>query len=449
MAGSKLKGGQLIAKQPIIFNITYTPWKIRNNATAEEREKFVRERPYYEMSDGGNNIYKYMTADRKLNGENSKSQTRSMIEYFEKNTGVFNGDGVISQAELKAIQERAKAPKNLWHGFISLNEEMSYKIDSPEKCIHLVKRTFGEFFRDMGLDPKNVDLICALHKDKPHHLHIHFWFAEKEPKCKYRKRELEYRHKGKISKPVLDRMHVRLNAFVSERYKKLYMTRDEALRELKKITFTTSIVQEDEVRKALIDLAKTIPKDASFAYGKKDMEPYRKQVDEVVRKLLLFDKRARKADLKFSDQLFEYEKQVKPIFAKDMFKKDMFKNEFVESFGNYRVSPDTVTLIDEIDVDYKRRQGNIVLRAVKNIKPEIYERKGRHKVNDNNLKRRLSISHRKVGKLIGNFLSSFGQDSEYLTRDFSDRLQEIEKQMQDEREEAEAKAASSKYDRGK
>lgn len=433
MAGSKLKGGQLIAKQPIIFNITYTPWKIRSNATAEEREKFGRERPYYEMSDGGNNIYKYMTADRKLNGENSKSQTRSMIEYFEKNTGVFNGDGVISLKELKAIQERANSPKNLWHGFISLNEEMSYKIDSPEKCIHLVKRTFGEFFRDMGLDPKNVDLICALHKDKPHHLHIHFWFAEKEPKCKYRKRKLEYRHKGKISKPVLDRMHARLNAFVSERYKKLYMTRDEALRELKKITFTTSIVREDEVRKALIDLAKAIPKDASFAYGKKDMEPYREQVDEVVRKLLLFDKRARKADLTFSKQLFEYEKQVKPIFAKDVFKKDVFKKEFVESFSNYRVSPDTVTLIDEIDADYKRRQGNIVLRAVKRIKPEIYERKGRHKVNDNNLKRRLSISHRKVGKLIGSFLSSFGQDSEYLTRDMSNRLEEIEKEIEAER----------------
>ena len=449
MAGSKLKGGQNIAKQPIIFNITYTPWKIRSNATAEERERFARERPYYEMSDSGNNIYKYMTADRKLNGENSKSQTRSMIEYFEKNTGVFNGDGVISQKELKAIQERAKAPKNLWHGFISLNEDMSYKIDSPEKCIHLVKRTFGEFFRDMGLDPKNVDLICALHKDKPHHLHIHFWFAEKEPKCKYRKRELEYRHKGKISKPVLDRMHVRLNAFVSERYKKLYMTRDEALRELKKITFTTSIVREDEVRKALIELAKTIPKDASFAYGRKDMAPYRKQVDEVVRKLLLFDKRAREADLAFSKQLFEYEKQVKPIFAKDVFRKDVFKKEFVESFGNYRVSLDTVTLIDEIDADYKRRQGNIVLRAVKSIKPKIYERKGRHRVNDNNLKKRLSISHRKVSKLICGFLSSFGQDSEYLTRDFSDRLQEIEKQMQAEREEAEAKAANPKYDWGK
>ena len=152
---------------------------MKSNATAEERKKFERERPYYEMSDSGNNIYKYMTADRKLNSENSKSQTRDMISYFQKNTGVFNGDGVISSEELKAIQQRAKANKNLWHGFISLNKEMSYKIDTPEKCIHLVKRTFGEFFRDMGLDPRNVDLICSLHKDKPHHLHIHFWFADK------------------------------------------------------------------------------------------------------------------------------------------------------------------------------------------------------------------------------------------------------------------------------
>jgi hypothetical protein len=41
---------------------------------------------------------------------------------------VFNGEGVISAEELKAIQQRAKAPKNLWHGFISLSEEMSHKI---------------------------------------------------------------------------------------------------------------------------------------------------------------------------------------------------------------------------------------------------------------------------------------------------------------------------------
>ena len=61
------------------------------------------------MSDGGNNIYKYMTADRKLNGENSKSEMRDMISYFEKSTGVFNGDGFIAQEKLKAIQQRANS----------------------------------------------------------------------------------------------------------------------------------------------------------------------------------------------------------------------------------------------------------------------------------------------------------------------------------------------------
>ena len=379
------------------------------------------------MSDGGNNIYKYMTSDRKLNGEDSKSEMRDMISYFEKSTGVFNGDGFISQQELKAIQERAKANKNLWHGFISLNEEMSRKIDMPEKCMRLVKRTFGEFFRDMGLDPKNMDLICSLHKDKPHNLHIHFWFAEKEPKYKYRKKELEYRHKGKIEKAVIDRMHVRLNAFVSERTDKLYITRDEAIRELKRITFPKSIVSEAEVRKELLALARAIPKDASFFYSKKDILPYREQIDGIVNKLLLYDKRARKANRKFYERLASLQNKIDELY------------EFSKSGNHYPIEPQNITLIRELEEDYKRRQGNIVLRAVKNIKPEIYERKRRYKVNDNGLKRRLAVSRHKVGKLIDGFLSTFGEESEYLSRDYTNRLKEIEDEIQEEREREKSK----------
>ena len=417
-----------ISNQPIIFNITYTPWKLKSNATVQERKKFERERPYYEMRDGGNNIYKYMTTDRKLNGENSKSDMRDMIVYFEKSTGVFNGDGFISQQELKAIQERAKANKILWHGFISLNEEMSRKIDMPEKCMRLIKRTFGEFFRDMGLDPKNIDLICSLHKDKPHHLHIHFWFAEKEPKCKYRKRELEYRHKGKIEKAVIDRMHVRLNAFIDERTDKLYITRNEALRELKRMTHLRSIVSEEDVRKELIALAKAIPKDASFFYSKKDMLPYREQIDKTVNRLLLYDKRARKADKMFYERLAGLQRKIDDLC------------EPIKSGNHYTIDPQNITLVRELEEDYRRRQGNIVLRAVKNIKPEIYESKFRHKVNDNNLKRKLAISRYKVGKLVGSFLSSFGEESEYLSRDYTDRLKEIEDELEAERDRQETEA---------
>ena len=385
--------------------------------------KFERERLYYEMSDGGNNIYKYMTSDRKLNGENSKTETTSLINYFEKSTGVFNGEGVITQEQLKAIQQRAHAPKNIWHGFISLNKDMSHKIDTPEKCMRLIKRTFGEFFKDMGLDPNDVDLICALHKDKPHHLHIHFWFAEKEPKCKYRKKQAEYRHKGKIEKRVLDRMHVRLNMDISESHPKLYISRDEALRELKKISALRDIITKDDVKEAILELAKTIPKGCSFHYGSKDMIPYREQIDRVVNKLLMYDRTARKADLRFDTELQTLRLKVNGII-----------NGNGDDVNYYKINPKNITLIDDIENDYKRRQGNILLQTIKYIKSETFETRIRHKVNDKGLKRRLAISHRKVGKLFDGLLASFGGESELLERDFTNRLQEIEKEIEQERE---------------
>ena len=375
------------------------------------------------MSDSGNNIYKYMTSDRKLNGENSKTETRSLVRYFEKSTGVFNGDGVISQEQLRAIQQRAKAPKNIWHGFISLNKEMSHKIDTPEKCMRLVKRTFGEFFMDMGLDPNNIDLICALHKDKPHHLHIHFWFAEKEPKCKYRKKQMEYRHKGKIDKSVLDRMHVRLNLDIMESHPKLYVSRDEALRELKKISALRDIITKDDVKEAVLELAKTIPKGSSFHYGSKDMIPYREQIDKVVNKLLMYDKTARKADLRFDTELQSLRRKVNGLITGDG-----------RQTNHYKIDPKNITLIDDIENDYKRRQGNILLRTVKYIKSETFETRIKHKVNDKGLKRWLAILHRKVGKLFDGLLTSFGGESELLVRDFTNRLQEIEKEIEQERE---------------
>ena len=375
------------------------------------------------MSDSGNNIYKYMTSDRKLNGENSKTETTSLINYFEKSTGVFNGDGVITQEQLADIKKRAHAPKNIWHGFISLNKEMSHKIDTPEKCMRLIKRTFGEFFKDMVLDPNNVDLICALHKDKPHHLHVHFWFAEKEPKCKYRKKQTEYRHKGKIEKRVLDRMHVRLNMDISESHPKLYVSRDEALRELKKISALRDIITHDDVKEAVLELAKIIPKGCSFHYGSKDMIQYREQIDRVVNKLLMYDKTARKADLRFDTELQTLRVKVNGII-----------NGNGDDTNHYKVDPKNITLIDDIANDYKRRQGNILLNTVKYIKSETFETKIRHKVNDKGLKRRLAISHRKVGKLFDGLLASFGGESELLERDFTNRLQEIEKEIEQERE---------------
>ena len=231
--------------------------------------------------------------------------------------------------------------KNLWHGFISVDEENSHKIDSPEKCIHLIKRTFDSFFRDIGFDPKNIDLICALHLDRPKHLHIHFEFWEKEPKQKYRKRETEYRHKGKIPQSVIDKMHERLNMFLADEH--IYHSRDEALRQLKELSVTHGFERfcEKEAQREIAELAKDLPVGAKIFYGHKDMEPFRPRIDKIVNLLLQTSKSARKADLKFHEDLAMLEQKIKVNSG----------------------------VLDGIKEDYKRRQGNIVLNAVRRYVP--------------------------------------------------------------------------------
>ena len=155
------------------------------------------------------------------------------------------------------------------------------------------------------------------------------------------------------------------------------------------------------------------------------MVPYREQIDKTVNKLLLYDKRARKADTAFYERLSSLQRKIDDLY------------ESSKSGNYYVIDPQNITLIQELEEDYKRRQGNIVLRVIKHIKPEIYERKRTCNVNDNRLKRKLAISRYKVGKLIGCFLSTFGEESEYLSRDYTNRLKEIEDEMEAEREQNE------------
>ena len=157
-----------MSNQPIIFNIQYTPYSLPKNATDEERERHADERAFYDMS-GEKNMFEYMTTEGKRTGK------RTALEYLQKNTGVFNDKGMIPQVQVDEMKARLKQNKgNIWHGFISLNAEESPKIGTPEKCIELIKRTFPAFLKDAKLRPDNVDLMCALHLDRPHHLHIHF-----------------------------------------------------------------------------------------------------------------------------------------------------------------------------------------------------------------------------------------------------------------------------------
>ena len=383
---------------------------------------------------GKENIFKYMTTEGKRTGK------FTALEYLQKNTGVFNNTGMISPEKVDEMKARLKENKgNIWHGFISLNNEQSYKIDTPEKCIELIRRTFQQFLSDAKFHKDNVDLMCALHLDRPHHLHIHFVFWEKEPLYKDKKGDgVHYRRKGKIGKDCIDNMFVRLGLCLSDRKDRVYKSRDKAIAELKELLGVRAVMASDEqIKKEIISLAKDLPKSGRLTYGSKDMEKFRSRIDKIVCFLLGSDRRAMKANRRFYEAVAEREREVKNICgARSVPSHKKGKPEPLErdlpKYGN-KIDESNIHVIEDLKADYKRRQGNLVLNICKFIKPEYFERKYKCRSDNKRLKRSLGISRNKIDRACKKFFRSFGNESELLKRDFTRRLQEIEEEIERER----------------
>lgn len=410
----------------------YTPYELPKGASAEEREAHAGARAFYDMT-GVKNIFDYITTEGKRTGR------RTALEYLQKNTGVFNDKGMIPQEQVDEMKARLKENKgHIFHGFISLNEEQSYKIDTPEKCIELIKRTFPQFLSDAKFHKDNVDLMCALHLDRPHHLHIHFVFWEKEPKYKTKDGKPCYRRRGKIDKKSIDNMFVRLGLYLSDNKDKVYKSRDKAIAELKELLGVRAVMASDEqIKKEIISLAKDLPKTGRLTYGSKDMESFRPRIDRIVRLLLGSDVKAMKADRRFYRAVEEREIEVKNICGKPTAysNKNVTAQEMESDLPKYGNSIDekNIRVIEDLKADYKRRQGNLVLNLCKFIKPEYFERKRKYRPNDNRLKRPLGMSRRKIDRACKKFFRSFGQESELFERDFTHRLREIEEEIERER----------------
>ena len=111
--------------------------------------------------------------------------------------------------------------------------------------------------------------------------------------------------------------------------------------------------------------------------------------------------------------------------------------EIEKSFPKYhnKIDESKLTIISYIEADYKRRQGNLVLGLAKAIKPYVRDKPETVKLkpNDKQYKRRRAIATYNVRSLFNKFLRSFADDSELLERDISHRLQDIEKEMEEER----------------
>lgn len=407
---------------------------------------------------GADNIYKYITTEGKMYGEEAKKFT--MLKYLQKSTGVFNQDGMLSKEQVKEMRKRAQTgDKNLWHGFISFNKENSEEIDHPEKCIALVKQTFGQFFKDAGFDKDNMDLMCALHLDRPEHLHIHYVFWEKVPKIKnHRAAGYKYRAKGKISMDAIDKMTERLNAYTidDDLAKKCRMAVDELMITSKEYNIAHI---NDILRQKLKDLANDLPKDKPSWYGSKEVAPYRTKIDTVAKWLIDLDERTSKADRAFRKELREKEQKLQSImgnYYKNRKEREMQIVQTLNGFTDIGAGVKTLHTIEALEWDYRRRLGNIVLKKVRDIQRETYKRnpKRKYKTNDKNLKRNLAISARKVRGIMDGLFSSVAELFSPETESYRNRLSEIEEEMHEKYEEEnrpqeEIKPINSKWNWGK
>ncbi len=410
-------------------------------ASADEIAKHAGERAFYDMT-GADNIFKYITTEGKRTGK------FTALEYLQKNTGVFNDKGMIPQEQVDEMKTRLKGNKgHIYHGFISINEEQSYKIDTPEKCIELIKRTFPQFLADAKFHKDNVDLMCALHLDRPHHLHIHFVFWEKEPKFKNKDGTPRYRRHGKIDKKSIDNMFVRLGLFLGERKDRVYKSRDKAIAELKQLLGIRAVMASDEtIKKEIVSLAKDLPETGRVTYGSNDMEKYRPRIDRIVRLLIGSDPKAMKANRRFYEAVAEREREVKNICGKPTAysNKKVKPQEMENDLPKYHneIDEGNIHVIEDLKADYKRRQGNLVLKLCKFIKPEYFERKYKCRADSKGLKRSLGISRNKIDRACRKFFKSFSAESELLERDFTRRLQEIEEEIERERKKQQSSSDS-------
>lgn len=444
-----------MSSAPVIFDIAYTPPKLKCGSPAKDIAKHAKEHAFYTMTGDGGTILRYMTREGKICGERQKKLT--ILEYLQKSTGVFNGEGMISKEELAEMKFRARSgDKNIWHGFISFDEEHSAKIDNPEKCIELIRRTFPEFLYEAGFDADNIDLMCSLHLDRPTHLHIHFVFWEKEPKIKnQRAAGYKYRARGRIKPEAIAAMTKRLNSLALG--DELTLKKADRYASFKRSTEGMQAFYRDRAEREIRRLAKDLPENCSFRYADDDLQPFRKRIDEIVYKLLLCDQRLFEKHDDFLELITKKQKELEGIMGRKYADKlatdrSCMRPPFV---GNSDLKK--IKTLERLKWDYNRRLGDIVLREAKKVREHTYKYNTRfkHRANDKRLRRNILFSERRLSKDFEGLFSSLFSLFFPEMRDYPSRLAEIEQEMKEDRqnETAEDKASAqnknSKYDWGK
>ena len=107
---------------------------------------------------------------------------------------------------------------------------------------------------------------------------------------------------------------------------------------------------------------------------------------------------------------------------------------------HYTIDDSNIHIAEDIEADYRRRMGNAVIVAARDVKPELIVRNVvRERASDGGLKKRIHTSEKRSGKVINSFLKAFQKLVSENSQHARDRLREIEDEIRRERAENDGK----------
>lgn len=264
----------------------------------------------------------------------------------EKSLGIFNQYGLLNEKDISELRNRLRTTRSvIWHGVISFTEEFGNKYcDTYEKAYNLMKTEMPRFFKNAGLNPKNIIWYAGLHTNTDNK-HIHFSFFEKEPLRKFRDKEGVQYSKGHIAIGVIRQFKKSIELKLLNLSSEIVLNRTSITNEFKKLERTIFV-------KKIKELIEILPLTGRMSYDSKEIEKFKKKIDNVVNAMIMTNASLRQKLNDFDYLVSKKDEEIRNINKR--MKQDENKNLLKEKYK----------------LDLYRRLGNIVLGVVKDIRKD-------------------------------------------------------------------------------
>ena len=264
----------------------------------------------------------------------------------EKSLGIFNQDGLLNEKDISELRNRLRTTRSvIWHGVISFTEEFGNKYcDTYEKAYNLMKTEMPRFFKNAGLNPKNIIWYAGLHTNTDNK-HIHFSFFENEPLRKFRDKEGVQYSKGHIAIGVIRQFKKSIELKLLNLSSEIVLNRTSITNEFKKLERTIFV-------KRIKELIEILPLTGRMSYDSKEIEKFKKKIDNVVNSMIMTNASLRQKLNDFDYLVSKKDEEIRNINKR--MKQDENKNLLKEKYK----------------LDLYRRLGNIVLGVVKDIRKD-------------------------------------------------------------------------------